>query len=144
MLAVAALGADNPLVGVWKLNPKTSHFSPGHDLPVSLVITIEADGADGISYSSKNQLTDGSKGGASYKAKFDGKDYPMTGSPSYNQVSIRRVNPHTYHVVSKKDGAVVVDAVYTVTSDGKALKRKGTAYKGTDKENNFDETLDRQ
>jgi hypothetical protein len=74
-VALNARAADIPLVGVWQLNPPKSHFSHG-DLPLSLVLTITADGADGIQYASKNHLVDGSSGGASFHAKFDGKDYP--------------------------------------------------------------------
>jgi hypothetical protein len=70
-VAVNVLAADIPLVGVWKLNPPKSHFSPGN-LPLSLVLNITADGADGIQYASKNHLVDGSSGGASFHAKFDG------------------------------------------------------------------------
>src|SRR6202162_4132341 len=77
--ALSAMAADIPLVGVWKLNPPKSHFSHG-DLPLRLVLTITSDGAGGIQYASRNHLTDGSSGGASFDAKFDGKNYPVTGA----------------------------------------------------------------
>ena len=127
--ALNAPAADIPLVGVWKLNPAQSHFSHG-DLPLSLVLTITADGPDGIQYASKNHLTDGSSGGASFHAKFDGKDYPVTGAPAYNMVSVRRINAGTFNVKMKKDGQVIVDTTYTVALDGKSLTRKGTANHG--------------
>ena len=142
LLAFTLLAADIPLVGVWKLNTTRSHFSHG-DLPKSLVLTIEAEGANGIRYSSKNQLVDGSSGGASYHAKFDGKDYPVSGTPSYDTVSIRRINANTFNVQMKKDGKVIVDTEYTVAVDRKSLTRKGTAVKGPDT-NHFDEWFDRQ
>ena len=141
LLALSAFGADNPLAGVWKLNTAKSHFSHGN-LPVSLVLTIEADGPNGIKYSSKNQLVNGTSGGASYAAKFDGKDYPVNGSGSYDHVSIRRVNPRTFHVQMKKGEAVIVDMNYTVAADGKSLTRKGTH--APPDENQFDEWFDRQ
>jgi hypothetical protein len=141
ILAWSAFGADNPLAGVWKFNAAKSHFSHG-DLPVSLVLTIEADGANGIKYSSKNQLVNGTSGGASYAAKFDGKDYPVNGSASYDHVSIRRVNPRTFHVQMKKGEAVIVDMTYTVAGDGKSLTRKGTH--APPEVNQLDEWFDRQ
>ena len=144
MLACAglcALAADNPLVGVWKLNPAKSKFSHG-DLPLSLVITITADGADGIKYSSKNKLVNGSSGGASYAAKFDGKDYAVTGSPTYDHVSIRRINAQTFQIQMKQGTKVVVDTTYTVSTDGKSLTRKGTASYA--EVNHFEEWFDRQ
>ena len=139
--AVNVLAAEIPLVGVWKLNPPKSHFSHGN-LPLSLVLTITADGTDGIQYSSKNHLVDGSSGGASFHAKFDGKDYPVTGAPSYNMVSISRVNGNTFNVKMKKDGKVIVDTTYAVAPDGKSLTRKGTASHG--EVNQFAEWFDRQ
>jgi len=141
--ALGALAADNPLVGVWKLEPQRSHFSHG-DLPLSLILTIQADGADGIKYSSRNQLVDGSSGGANYQAKFDGKDYPVTGSPTYDHVSIRKMKARTFQIQMKKGGTVVVDATYTVTGDGKSLTRKGTASYNPSGANHFEEWFARQ
>jgi len=140
--ALCALAAPISLVGTWKLNPAKSHFSHG-DLPVSLVLTIEPDGTGGIKYTSKNHLVDGTSGGASYQAKLDGKDFPVTGAPTYDTVSIQQVNPNTFRIQMKKGGAVIVDTVYTVASDGKSLTRKGTATKGSDT-NHFEEWFDRQ
>ena len=141
--ALLAFAAEIPLAGVWKLNTAKSHFSHG-DLPLSLVLTIEADGADGIKYSSKNHLVDGSSGGASYRAKFDGKDYAVAGSAAYDTVSIRRVNARTFNIQMKKGAVVIVDTVYAVAADGKSLTRKGTAKKGAEEVNHFEEWFDRQ
>lgn len=141
--ALCAFASDIPLVGVWKLNPAKSHFSHG-DLPLSLVLTITADGPDGIAYSSKNHLVNGSSGGASFQAKFDGKDYPVTGTPSYNMVSLRRINSNTFNVKMKKGADVIVDTTYTVAPDGKSLTRKGTANHGPNDVNQFNEWFDRQ
>jgi len=138
---VKVQAADIPLVGVWKLNPPKSHFSHGN-LPLSLVLTITADGADGIQYSSKNHLADGSSGGASFHAKFDGRDYAVTGAPAYNMVSIQRIGANVFNVKMKKDGQVIVDTTYTVAPDGKSLTRKGTANHG--EVNQFAEWFDRQ
>jgi hypothetical protein len=144
IFAVAAVNvpaAEIPLVGVWKLNPPKSHFSHG-DLPLSLVLTITADGANGIQYASKNHLVDGTSGGANFHAKFDGQDYPVTGAPAYNMVSIRKISASTFNVKMKKDGQVIVDTTYTVAADGKSLTRKGTASHG--EVNQFAEWFDRQ
>ena len=143
VIAMQAMAADNPLVGVWKLNPPKSHFSHG-DLPLSLVLTITADGGDGIQYASKNHLVDGSSGGANFRAKFDGKDYPVTGAPSYNMVSVRRLDANSFNVKMKKDGQVIVDTTYTIAPDGKSLTRKGTAGHGPGDVNQFNEWFDRQ
>ncbi len=141
LTGLSALAAStSPLIGVWKFNAAKSKFSHG-DLPLSLVITITADGEDGIHYSSKNKLVNGTSGGASYTAKFDGQDYAVTGSPSYDHVSIRRVSSHTFQIQMKQGAKVVVDTTYTVSADRKSLTRKGTASYG--EVNHFEEWFDR-
>ena len=140
--AVNAIAGDIALIGTWKFNPAKSHFTHG-ELPLSLVITITADGRNGIQYQSRNHLVDGSSGGAAYRAKLDGKDYPVTGSASYDAVAIRPVNPNMLHIEMKKGGAVIVDTMYAVSADGKTMTRKGTAKKGPDV-NHFDELFERQ
>jgi hypothetical protein len=142
LLSGSAIAGDITLAGTWKFNPAKSHFTHG-DLPLSLVITITADGPNGIQYQSKNHLVDGSTGGASYRAKLGGKDYPVTGSPSYDAVAIRPVNPNTFHIEMKKGGAVIVDTMYVVAADGRTMTRKGTAKKGAEV-NQFDELFERQ
>jgi hypothetical protein len=142
LFAFSARATDVALAGAWKLNVAKSHFTHG-DLPKSLILTIEPDGPDGVHYRSKNHLVDGTSGGAEYHAKLDGKDYPVSGTPNYDAVSIERVNARTFHIQMKKVGTVIVDTTYKVGADGKSLTRKGTATKGADT-NNFEEWFDRQ
>jgi hypothetical protein len=87
------------------------------------VLTITA---DGIQCASKNHLADGSSGGASFHAKFDGKDYAVTGAPSYNMVSIRRINANTFNVKMEKGSEVIVDTTYTAAPDGRSLTSGST------------------
>lgn len=143
LLAFPLLAGDIALLGTWKLNPAKSHFSHG-DLPLSLVLTIEADGPNGIKYASRNKLVDGSSGGAGYRAKLDGKDYPVSGTASYDAVAIRRMDANTFQIQMKKGGAVIVDTRYTVAPDRKSLTRKGTANKAPGEVNHFEEWFDRQ
>ena len=142
LLSVSAAAGDIALVGTWKFNPAKSRFTHG-DLPLSLVITITADGPNGIQYQSKNHLVDGSHGGAGYRAKLDGKDYPVSGSASYDAVAIDPAGSNTFHIEMKKGGAVIVDAMYVVAPDRKTMTRKGTAKKGSEV-NQFDELFERQ
>src|SRR5260370_12640644 len=71
-IALLGFAAEDPLVGVWKLNTAKSHFSHGH-FPLSLVLTIDADRPAWISYSPKNHLVDGSSRGAGDRAECDGE-----------------------------------------------------------------------
>lgn len=141
ILAPLTFGGDLPFAGKWQLNHEKSHFSHG-ELPKSLVITIEANGPDSIRYESRNQVGE-KAGGITYTAKLDGADSPVTGTDSYDTASVRRVDARTLHIQMKKNGALVVDAIYKVGADGKSLTRKGTAKKGPGEANSFQEWFDR-
>lgn len=141
MLAPLTFGGDLPFAGKWQLNHDKSHFSHG-ELPKSLVITIEANGSDAIRYQSQNLVAE-KTGGITYTAKLDGADTPVTGTDSYDIASVRRVDARTLHIQMKKNGALVVDAIYKVSADGKSLTREGTAKKGPGEANSFHEWFDR-
>lgn len=57
--------------------------------------------------------------GESYTAKFDGQDYPAKGAYSYNTVSLKRINDHSFEETDKRDGKVV--DVATMTVAGKTM-----------------------
>ena len=68
-------------------------------------------------------------GGSTYK--YDGKDYPVTGSPDYDTLAPKRLNGSTVRIDLKKGGKVVGttirtlsghDKVLTLSSRGKDLK----------------------
>lgn len=59
--------------------------------------------------------------GESYTAKFDGNDYPVTGSYGYDQVSLKRVSPNSFEETDKLKGKVVEVDTWTVSKDGKTL-----------------------
>jgi hypothetical protein len=141
ILVVPALAGESPFAGEWQLNHEKSHFSHG-ELPQSLVITIEPNGPDAIRYQSRNQVGE-KAGGISYVAKLDGTGALVTGTDAYDTASVRQIDAHTLSVQMKKNGAVVVDAVYKVSANGKSLTRKGTAKKGPGEANSFEEWFDR-
>ena len=64
----------------------------------------------------------------SYEAKFDGKDYPVTGDPSSDSVSYQRINANTLKGKTKKDGKVATDATIVVSKDGKITTVRYTDY----------------
>ena len=75
--------------------------------------------------------------GTGYEAKFDGKDYPMTGDIGHTMVSVRRVDERTFEETDKHDGKI--DNVFrmSVAPDGKTAqytvedRRHGTTTRGT-------------
>ena len=141
LATLPAAAADPALVGTWQLNTAKSHFSAG-ELPAKLVLTIEADGSDGVRYRSANVVA-GKPGGATWTAHFDGKQYPVTGTNDYDAVTLQKIDSHIFHLQMRKNGELVVDLTYTVAADGKSLTRKGESHKAGH-ENHFDEWFDRQ
>src|SRR5262249_452377 len=111
------LVAADPIAGTWKLNPAKSKYSPG-PAPTSATITYE-ETADGIKRTGENVLPDGTKTSFEYTAKYDGKDYPATGSETYDAVTLKRVNDHTVQITLKKSGKVLTTARRVVSKDGK-------------------------
>jgi hypothetical protein len=55
-----------------------------------------------------------------FSAKFDGKDYPISGDPDRDMASVKKVNDFTLEVVNKKAGKVTTSMTLVVAKDGKS------------------------
>jgi len=134
-VAIAEAAAADPVIGTWQLNVSKSKFTPGpapksetrtySQSGQSITLVIKRVGADG------NEMTSQ----ASYQ--LDGKDYPWTGDPSFDSLSVKQVDSNTVKFTQKKAGKVVSTGSRTVSKDGKTLtlKSKGTTAKGEKSEN---------
>jgi hypothetical protein len=98
----ATLVAADPTVGTWKLNTAKSKYSPG-PAPMSATITYE-ETADGIKRTGESVLPDGTKTSFEYTAKYDGKDYPVTGSDTIDMIALKQINDRTTEATLKKSG----------------------------------------
>jgi hypothetical protein len=120
MAGASSLQAQgNPVVGTWKLNLTKSKFDPG-PAPKSLTRTVVAEG-DGLKYTFEGVGADGKPLSYGFTVKFDGKDYPITGSmPSgADSISAKKVDANHYEATTKKGGKVIGTAKVTVSADGK-------------------------
>jgi len=54
-----------------------------------------------------------------FAAKFDGKDYPFSGNPFVDTISLRRIDGSTLEYVQKKDGREVAVGRVANSADGK-------------------------
>ena len=122
--------ATDPMMGTWELNVAKSKFSPG-PAPKSQTRTYEASGA-GVKYTAKGVDAEGKPTLTQYTANFDGKDYPITGSPDSDTISLKKVDAHTVEATQKKAGKVVLTSKREVSKDGKTMTvtNKGTNAKG--------------
>jgi len=133
-LAVIAWGADTN-VGTWKLNLDKSKYRPG-PAPKSATLTIEAQDG-GIKYASHGESAEGSPTHIEFTATYDGKDNPVTGSPDFNSIALKRIDAHTVESTTKKDGTVMLTSRTVVSHDGKTrtLTSKGRNAAGQDVNN---------
>jgi opacity protein-like surface antigen len=130
MAVASAASATDPIIGTWKLNLAKSKFSPG-PAPKSHTRTYTAT-ADGIDLTFDSVAADGSATNGKSSYKYDGKDYPITGSSDFDTVGLKRIDANTVESTQKKAGKTVGTTLRTVSKDGKAmtLKLKGKNAKG--------------
>jgi hypothetical protein len=110
---------SNPIVGTWKLNLTKSKFDPG-PAPKSLMRKIEAQG-DSLKYTFEGVSADEKPVSYGFTVKFDGKDYPITGSmPSgADSISAKKVDANNYEATLKKGGKVIGTSKVNISADGK-------------------------
>ncbi|MDB5432121.1 MAG: hypothetical protein JWP35_3237 [Caulobacter sp.] len=133
-LSVAhAAPADDPILGTWKLNVARSKFTPGPGWQ-SQIRVYEAAPA-GVSVAWTGVDAGGETMHVSYTYNYDGLDYPMAGSASYDTLNAVRIDAWTVRSEEKRDGKTVGIAVRKVSPDGKVLtitdegtNRKGQAF----------------
>ena len=121
MVSIAAAclsAASDPFSGVWKLNLVKSKL-PAPAVQ-SQTATIEADG-EGIRIREEIVNDKGEHLTVTVNAKFDGKDYPVSGTPLADTVAYRRVDSRTIDGTAKKAGKVVTTERAVVSGDGKTL-----------------------
>src|ERR1035437_6638202 len=87
--ALAAFGADNTL-GTWKLNVEKSKYTPA-PFPIKSLTTIREAADGGVKITSTGVQADGTPINSSSTIKYEGKEYPITGSP-WDTSSIKQVS----------------------------------------------------
>lgn len=108
---------DDPNMGTWKLNEAKSHFSPGS--PKNLTVVYEA-ASDMIKVTVDGIAGDGKPTHNEWTGKFDGKDYPVTGDPTSDTRSYKRINSRTLALTNKKGGKVVLTGRIVISADGRS------------------------
>jgi hypothetical protein len=124
-LSLSLFASDNPFSGTWKLNLAKSKLPP--PTPQSDIAKVAV---DNNSVKLDEEITDdkGQRLKISFEAKFDGKDYPVTGDPGSDSVSYQCVSANTLRSTSKKSGKVTTKAKILVSADGKVTTVHFTDY----------------
>jgi hypothetical protein len=139
--SVSLMAADSPLSGTWKFNPSKGHVTP--PIPKSVVAHVVADeqtfkfGQEGVD--DKDQQFK-----SSYEAKYDGKEYPITGDPSSDSVSLKRISDYEVKFTVKKAGKVTSKLDVVVSKDGQTTTVNYTDYDSEGKPTKGSAVYDKQ
>jgi hypothetical protein len=122
--------AADAFIGTWKLNEAKSNIAAGS--PKNTTVIYEAAG-DSVKVTTDGTDGDGKPSHSEWTGKFDGKDYPVTGDPSTDTRSYKKVNDHTLTFANKKGDKVTISGRGVVSADGKTrtVTITGTDSKGT-------------
>jgi len=123
--SIAMFGADNS-IGTWKQNIGKSKSTPpstSNNPITSLTAVYEAvDG--GVKVTFNGQLKDGTAITSSYTAKYDGKEYPVTGTATYDTISVKQIDANTFtYEQNKTGGKFHTTGRYIIARDGRTMTR---------------------
>lgn len=114
--AAVCLAAD-AFTGTWKLNEAKSKLGPGGGKNTTVVYESKGDTVkvtiDGIDAS-------GAPTHSEWTGKFNGEDYPVTGNPSEDSRSVRKLSSRILSFEVKKGGKVVETGRIVVSPDGRS------------------------
>lgn len=118
----------DPFLGTWVLNVAQSKYMPGPP-PKDQTATYEVSG-QGIKITAKGTDAAGKRTTTVYTANYDGKDYPVTGNPDWDAISLKRVNPSNVEFTRKRAGKVVQTGTNVISNDGKTRTITTTGVNG--------------
>lgn len=116
---IALCYAADPNMGTWKLNEANSKFGPGSARNQTVVYEIAGTG-DNVKIIVDGMDKDGKPIHSEWTGKFDGKDYPVTGSPVEDARTYTKVDDRTLEFTSKKGGKAFVTGRVVISADGKS------------------------
>jgi hypothetical protein len=108
----------DPFTGAWRFNPQVSKLST--QSPRSWVQQILAN-PDEVHVRENIVSSDGSETVVSLRAKFDGKDHPVEGSPAADTIAYTRVDGNTISGTGKKNGIVSLTETVTAAPENGTL-----------------------
>ena len=116
MATPAICFADNPHMGTWTLNEAKSKFGPGATKNRTVVyeqsgddVKVTVDGTDGAGNAIHSEWT----------GKFDNKSYAVTGDPTSDMRSYRKINNRVMTFTGRKDKKITVTGRIVVSANGK-------------------------
>ena len=128
LVGVAMCFAQDTMMGTWKLNEAKSKL-PGK--AKNNTVVYEAAG-DNVKVTIDGIDSDGKPTHNEWTGKLDGKDYPVTGDPTSDTRSVKKIDDHTATFTVKKAGKTTMTGRIVVAADGKSrtVTTRGTNPEG--------------
>jgi len=95
-----------------------SKYTADHPAPKSVTLNVQEQ-EGGLKVNVDGEDPQGNPIHIEFTAKYDGKDYPMTGSATTDTIALKRIDANTIETTSKKNGEVVTMVRSVVSEDGK-------------------------
>ena len=123
MVVVSVAGwAQDVQTGRWTLNLAKSHFKTSA-APKTQIVTIVAEGKDGVKVTADVVRANGAKAAFAYAAQFDGKEYARTetgdGAVPGQTVTLKRLDSRTVERITYLKGKKLVIEKWEISRDGK-------------------------
>jgi len=143
-MCAVAHAQNSKFNGSWKIVNAKSSWSDGNypknmSLAIDLVFNEEQ-----LTYHSVNDTNKDKPASVSFTAGIGGKAFPLSGSPRYNQVTLKKISDNEFELLELKDGDVIVGALWMFSQDGKHLVRWGVGKSPEGKSKAYIEYFDRQ
>ena len=129
-MTMVAYAADMS-IGTWKLNLAKSKYDPANLAPKSQTVKNEAAG-DGVKQVADIVDSTGKAVHTEYTAKYDGKDYAVTGDPNRDMVALKKIDDYNFEFTNRKGGKAMTTGKVVYSKDGKTrtITTSGTNAQG--------------
>lgn len=106
-------------IGVWRFNPAKSTYESSQ-APQSSIRRWDKDGEWAV-FIHRGVDSKGREFHVTFRAKYDGQEYPVKGSSRYDRVTLKLVDERTVEQVFKKGEEAAVTVKRKISPDGKAM-----------------------
>jgi hypothetical protein len=107
------------ILGTWTLNVSKSSYKPG-PAPRSQTRTYTVH-PDGIETTIQTTYADGTSTSIRYVAKYDGIEYPVTGSADADAIALKKIDDHTAEASLTHAGKGIGTARRVIAKDGRTM-----------------------
>ncbi|MEO8096560.1 MAG: hypothetical protein ABI811_02585 [Acidobacteriota bacterium] len=117
--AAISLHAADIVIGTWNLNLSKSRYDPGPP-PASQTRTYREEKGE-LKAIITTVYKNGNSDTVHYPANYDGKEYPVSGSPDTDGISMKRVDEYTAESLIMHAGRPIGTTRRVVSRDGQTM-----------------------